>query len=59
MESNNNIPASKVLLGTNGLLVVVQSKIWDFLLDSDEEKARKDKGFEKKVKDHVDAFFQG
>ena len=45
VESNNNIPTSKVLLGTNGLLVVVQSKIWDFLLDSDEEKARKDKGF--------------
>ena len=59
MGSNNGIPTSIVLLGTNSVIVVVQFKIWDFLLDTGEEKERKDEVLKIKVKDHVDAFFNG
>ena len=59
MGSNNGTPTSIVLLGTNSFIVVVQFKIWDFLLGSSEEKERKDEEFKIKVKDHVDAFFKG
>ena len=59
MGINNGIPTSTVLLGTNSFIVVVQSRIWDFLLGSSEEKERKDEELKIKVKDHVDAFFKG